>query len=94
MSAVEDPNSCGMTPSELEIGGEERPNPYDPKSRVDLRGRETKQEPIIGGFDGRFGANIDPLLDFGACYLLKLPWQIVASSMQLKVLKVRVKLKD
>jgi hypothetical protein len=42
-----------MTPSKPEIAGEERPNPYDPKSRVDSRGRETKQVPIIGGFDGR-----------------------------------------
>jgi hypothetical protein len=92
--AVKDLNSGGMMPSEPEIAGEERPNPYDPKSRVDPRGRETKQELIISGFDRRFGENIDPLPGFGACSLLKLPWKIVASPMQLKVLKVRGKLKD
>lgn len=52
-AAVEDPNSGGTTPLELEIASEERLNPYDLKSRVDLRGKETKQEPIISGFDGR-----------------------------------------
>lgn len=27
-----------------------------------------------------FGADIDPLYDFSTCSLLKLPWQVVASS--------------
>jgi hypothetical protein len=54
-AVVEDPNSDGTTPSEPEITGEERPNPYDLKSRVDPRGKETKQELIISGFDGRSG---------------------------------------
>jgi len=45
--------SGGTTSSELEITVEERPNPYDLKSRVDSRDRETKQEPIISGFNRR-----------------------------------------
>jgi hypothetical protein len=60
-------------------------------SRADPRDKETKQEPIIGGFDERFGANIDSLSNFGACSLLKLSWWIMVSLMQLKV---REKLKD
>lgn len=34
----------------------------------------------------RFGADIDPLLNLSRCSLSKLPWKIVASPMQLKVL--------
>jgi hypothetical protein len=47
------PISGGATPSKPEIVDEERPNPYNLKSRVDLRGNEAKQVPIISGFDGR-----------------------------------------